>query len=89
MMGDPELAAILKRAWPKPPVERIVHIDWLATATSIGAGRIKAGQHVARLECGHDAVTRAHKRTGCRTCHEMILAGEDYEAFRNRDRQDG
>jgi len=83
-MGDPELAARMKVYWKKPPVERIVRTDFLATAVN----REKLGtdlcKRIVDLACGHQAVTRNARTCACTACHEMILAGEDYEAFRNR-----
>ncbi len=83
-MGDPELAAMMKRVWKKPPVERIVQTDWLATAVN----REKLGpdmcKRIVELACGHRVVTRNARTCGCADCHKMILAGEDYDAFRNR-----
>lgn len=82
MKGDPQLAAIMRRLRPKAPVERVTVIDWPATAMS--RHRLNEGQMVVILACGHDAVTRSQERAPCHRCHEMILNGEDYDAFRNR-----
>ena len=83
-MGDPELAKFQKRIWKKPPVEKIVATDWLATALN----RAKLGPDYAKrivdLACGHKVITRNLRQCGCGVCHQMILNGEDYEAFRNR-----
>lgn len=83
-MGDPELAAMMRRVWKRPPVERIVRTEHLATALN----RDKLGKNLANrivlLECGHMQVTRNAKTAPCTQCHKMILAGEDYDAFRNR-----
>lgn len=83
-MGDPELAAKMKSYWKKPPVEKIVATDFLATALN----RAKLGpdhcKRIVDLACGHKAVTRNARTAPCETCHKMILDGEDYEAFRNR-----
>ncbi len=82
-MGDPELAAFQKRFWKKPPVEKIVQTDWLATALN----RAKLGpdhcKRVVDLACGHKAVTRNAKSCPCKACHKMILNGEDYDLWRN------
>lgn len=82
--GDPVLAATMRRFKVKAPVERIVRTDDLATALNrdkLGSNMMK---RVVDLECGHKAVTTNQKRVSCGTCHEMILNGEDYEAFRFR-----
>lgn len=83
-MGDPELAERMKLYWKKPPVERIIRTDFLATAIN----REKLGEdlckRIVELDCGHRAVTRNAKTCPCLDCHKMILDGEDYEAFRNR-----
>lgn len=80
--GDPVLAANM-RAWNvKAPVERIIRTDHLVTAVN----REKLGPNmmnrVVELECGHREITTNAKRCSCYTCHEMILNGEDYHAFR-------
>jgi len=83
-MGDLELAEKMKIYWKKPPVERIVRTDWLATSINrekLGADMCK---RIVDLACGHQAVTRNARSCPCKACHEMILAGEDYDAFRNR-----
>ncbi len=82
-MGDPKLAEIMRSLKVKAPIERIVREVPHETAMSITSGSIKANQRVVVLECGHTEVTRARKRAACRQCHEMILNGEDYDAFRN------
>lgn len=83
-MGDPELAATMRRLKVKAPVERIVRTDFIATAHN----REKLGSDMCRrivdLECGHKEVTRNARSCRCSTCHKMILDGEDYDAFRNR-----
>lgn len=85
-MGDPVLAAVMRsmRINAKAPVEKIVGTDWLASAIN----RPKLGpdmcKRIVDLACGHKAVTRNARTCPCSICHEMILNGEDYEAFRNR-----
>lgn len=83
-MGDPELAKFYRETHPKPPVENIVETDVMATALN----RSKLGDNflkrVVILACGHREITTNKKRAPCRTCHKMMLDGEDYEAFRNR-----
>jgi hypothetical protein len=83
-VGDPKLAKIMRDMKVPAPVERIVRTDLFATAFN----REKLGSDMCKrivdLECGHQAVTRNAKTCKCTACHEMILNGEDYEAFRNR-----
>jgi len=83
-MGDPELAALMRRMKVKAPIEKILRTDWLATALN----RKKLGEDMCKrivdLACGHKAVTRNARTCPCSTCHGMILNGDDYEAFRNR-----
>ena len=78
-MSDPKLAALMKNV--PAPVERIVETDMLLTI----ANRMSlAGRRVVVLACGHKAVTSNSTRVKCADCHRMILAGEDYDGFRNR-----
>lgn len=79
--GDPELAAFMRRMGVKAPVERIVETDILATAFNMD--RLKLPERIVRLACGHEIVTKNWRRAPCWKCHEMILNGEDYEAFRS------
>lgn len=85
MTGDPVLAAAMKRINPKAPVEKIQHIDYLATAFNREAGHLKEFEHVARLVCGHKVITKNFHRAACKECHEMILNGEDYHVFKYGD----
>lgn len=81
--GDPELAAYMARLKPKPPVEKIVRTEWLDTAVN----REKLGpsmmRRIVKLECGHQAVTKNARVAKCLACHKIIMAGQDYDAFRN------
>lgn len=81
--GDPVLAAEMRRLGVKAPVENIVHTDWLATALN----REKLGpdirKRIVKLECGHEEVTTNLTRCPCTKCHQLILDGKDYDAFRN------
>lgn len=43
---------------------------------------------LAALACGHYTVTKALNRAKCPRCGEMIRAGYDYDAFRNRGGRD-
>ncbi len=80
-MRDPALAKYMRDAGVKAPVERIIRTD---TFTMIFAGgKLKPGEFVVDLECGHQTVTKNRKRAPCHECHQMILNGEDYDAFRN------
>jgi hypothetical protein len=81
--GDPVLAATMRRFGVKAPVEKIAFVDWLATACN--RERLKPSELMVVLECGHYQVTSRKGRAPCTACHEMILNGQDYEAFRNRD----
>jgi hypothetical protein len=83
-MGDPELAAFQRRFWKKPPIEKIVATDFLATSLNRDTLGPDLCKRIVDLECGHKAVTRNARTCPCKTCHKMILDGEDYEAFRNR-----
>jgi hypothetical protein len=83
MMGDPELAETMKRYWKKPPVEKIVATDFLATALNRGTLGNDLCKRIVDLACGHKAVTRNVKTCPCLSCHKMILDGEDYDAWRN------
>ena len=82
---DEELAATMRKFKVKAPVEQIVRTDILATAIN----RQKLGSDIRKrivdLECGHKEITTNITRAPCSQCHAMILNGEDYEAFRNRD----
>ena len=83
--GDPELATTMRRLGVKAPVERIIRTDFLATAFNrdkLGPNMLK---RIVDLECGHREITTNAKRCKCHTCHEMILNGEDYEAFRRQE----
>ena len=83
--GDPVLAKTMRDAGVKAPVERILRTDFLATAfnrDTLGSNMMK---RIVDLECGHKAITRNVKRCKCPQCHEMILNGEDYVAFRFGD----
>jgi hypothetical protein len=77
--GDPKLAAMVRAANPPVPVEEIVETDILLTLTN----RLSfAGRRIVRLACGHRCVTRNYRRARCTLCHQMMLNGEDYHAFR-------
>ncbi len=82
MSGDPELAKFMREHDIKAPVERIIRIDWVLVICN--RKRLKPGERIVELECGHRAVTKNRVRVACAECHEMILNGEDYEAFRFR-----
>ncbi len=79
-MGDPALAKTMRDLGVKAPVERIVRTDTFAMI--FGYERLKSGEFIVELECGHKTVTKNRKRAPCHECHEMILNGEDYHAFR-------
>lgn len=64
------------------PRERIVYTDWLSTVCNVE--KLSLPARVAKLECGHQTVTRNKSFAPCYLCLEMILNGEDYDAFRNR-----
>ncbi len=85
--GDPILAKTMRDAGIKAPIERILGTDHLATAFN----RKKLGRNllnrIVDLECGHRVITTNRKRAPCYECHEMILNGEDYEAFRSGRQQ--
>ena len=83
--GDPVLAKTMRDAGVKAPVERILRVDWLATAMACHLPSPNMLERVVELECGHLALTTNRKRVACETCHSMILNGEDYEAFRFRN----
>ena len=83
-MADPELAAMMQRLKPKAPMEKVVYVDYLATALSFTARKISIDHRVVKLECGHTAITKASRRCACKECLTMIMNGEDYDAFRNR-----
>ncbi len=80
--GDPELAATMRRAGVTAPVERIIRTDQWATAVNRDSLGQNMMNRIVELECGHREITTNTKRCNCYTCHEMILNGEDYEAFR-------
>ncbi len=80
--GDPELAKIMRRLKIKPPIERIVTTDWMATA--LNRDKLGLKKRIVILECSHYTATTNAKTAPCRQCHKMILNGEDYEKFRNR-----
>jgi len=83
-MGDPELAATMRRYWKKPPIEKITATDFLATAINRETLGVDMCKRIVDLACGHKVVTRNARTCPCTICHKMILDGEDYEAFRNR-----
>jgi hypothetical protein len=83
-MGDPELAAFMRKHKMPAPVERIMRTDWIATAVNRKKLGGNMGKRIVELACGHRAVTTNIKRCKCEDCHKMIMDGEDYEAFRNR-----
>lgn len=77
--GDPTLAAMMREVNPACPVEEIVETDILLTIHN----RLSlAGRRIVRLACGHRCVTGNVKRARCTLCHQMIMNGEDYHAFR-------
>lgn len=82
-MGDPELAATMRRFKVKAPVEKIVRTNYLATALNRAQLGADYCNRIVELACGHREVTRNARSCPCSTCHKMILDGEDYEAFRN------
>lgn len=81
-MGDPVLAEFMRRHDPGAPVEKILRTDFFMTA--LNGERLRGNERIVILECGHYAITANSTRCRCSFCHEMILNGEDYEAFRNR-----
>lgn len=85
IVRDPDHLKMLADAWPKPPTERIVRSELLLTAINRDTGGISKDVRVrmVKLECGHTVASRNLVRAGCPHCHEMILGGGDYDAFRN------
>ena len=81
-MGDPVLAKRMRALKVEAPIERIVAVDWVATACN--PGMMEKGRRLVILACGHYTATKNQKEAKCHLCHEMILNGEDYEAWRNR-----
>ncbi|KWW32409.1 MULTISPECIES: hypothetical protein [Cupriavidus] len=72
------------------PVELLVEDQTHAMAWKMGQcqdAMMKHGRLVA-LSCGHFTMTKALHRAKCRRCGEMIRAGYDYDAFRNRGESD-
>ena len=80
--GDPVLAKYMRDAGVKAPVERIIGTDFLITAFNRGRLGHDMIKRVVDLECGHKTITKNRRRAPCEICHEMILNGEDYHAFR-------
>ena len=80
-MGDPALAKTMRDAGVKAPIERIIRIDHFIEI--FNREKLKDGEHVVDLECGHKTITKNRNRAACHDCHKMILNGEDYDAFRN------
>ena len=80
--GDPVLAKFMRDAGVKAPVERIISEDFLMTAFNRDRLGTDMRKRVVDLECGHKTFTKNRKRAPCEICHEMILNGEDYHAFR-------
>jgi hypothetical protein len=81
---DDEIAAVVKAAGAKTPLEKIVRTDWALTAATFGMG---TPRRMVVLECLHVAV--AHGQIGkmrCLRCMEMLKAGGDYVKFRYLDR---
>jgi len=81
-VGDPVLAERMRSMKVPAPVERIVSVDWVATACN--PGMMEKGRRLVILACGHYTATKNRKEAKYVRCHEMILNGEDYDAFRNR-----
>ncbi len=82
-MADPVLAKLMHDYGPRrAPMERIVMTDLYLTA--FNTAKLKTGERLAVLACGHTVKTKALNRCACDLCHEMIVNGEDYDAFRNR-----
>lgn len=81
MNGDPELAKMMRAMKVPAPVERIVRTDIWSSILSKEV--FPFPKRVVELECGHKAITKNIKRVACKVCHDMILNGEDYDAFRN------
>lgn len=67
----------------RPPIEAIVTIDLPSTVLTFSEAQQVRGWKVVILACGHYAKTPARVRAQCLECYEMILNGEDYDAFRN------
>jgi len=80
--GDPVIAEMYRQTQPKPPVEHIIRTDIVASMFN----RFTPPKRVVDLACGHRAITKNRYRVGCVACHAMMLNGEDYDAFRNRER---
>lgn len=80
-MGDSTLAKFMRDQNVKAPMERIVRIDYFMLI--FNSEKLKRGEYIVDLACGHKTVTKNRKRAPCGDCHEMILNGEDYDAFRN------
>ena len=83
-MGDPKLAALMRKLNPPAPLEAIQHVEWVVTAFERSLGTLREGWIIVRLACGHTTRVRLlAKRVRCRECHRIILDGEDYDAFRH------
>ena len=82
-MGDPTLGELMQKAGVKAPFESIVGVDRFKTLF-LHADQDASDllERVVNLECGHQIVTKNQCRARCHECHEMIISGEDYEAFR-------
>jgi hypothetical protein len=83
-MGDPQLAERMRQFKVKAPVEKIIATDLLATALNRDTLGDDLCKRIVDLACGHKAVTRNATSCQCSICHEMILNGEDYEAWRSQ-----
>lgn len=82
--GDSELARTMREIGVKAPMERIIRTDIMLTIhNEERLGKDWPLKRVVDLECGHRAVTKNKNRVACLACREMILNGEDYDAFRN------
>ncbi|MCA7889977.1 hypothetical protein LGM58_43165 [Burkholderia contaminans] len=85
---DQKLATLF--ASEPDPFEALVTDQTAAMPWKAGSNAdmmMKHGRLVA-LACGHFAMTKALHRAKCRRCGEMIRAGYDYDAFRNRGASD-
>ena len=73
------------------PVEKLAQDQGLAmylVALAGTANLLTPRGHLARLACGHFTITKALHKAKCERCGEMIRAGFDYEAFRQRGAAD-
>lgn len=78
---DPVLAEIMRKNKVKAPIEDIIE-SYPLMICILNPGDLEKGYQIVRLRCGHLIKTKRKRRSPCKSCHRMILNGEDYVGYR-------